>query len=106
MEAEIPVLPVVWERINDVYRDYVKGHNPADHFGIYDVVRERHVLVGQDLTRPLKRRRKMPRQIGDPPTFVLNDRYAIAARTVVRPLVPQAGHSPTPQLPTCQPLLV
>ena len=40
MEAEIPVLPVAWERINDVYRDYVKGHNPADYFGIYDVVRE------------------------------------------------------------------
>jgi hypothetical protein len=27
-------------RINDVYRGYVKGHNPADYFGIYDVVRE------------------------------------------------------------------
>jgi peptide/nickel transport system substrate-binding protein len=40
MESEIPVLPVAWERINDVYRDYVKGHNPADYFGIYDVVRE------------------------------------------------------------------
>ncbi len=36
----IPVLPVAWERFNDVYRDYVKGHNPADYFGIYDVVRE------------------------------------------------------------------
>lgn len=40
MEQEIPVLPVAWERINDVYRDYVKGHNPKDYFGIYDVVRE------------------------------------------------------------------
>ena len=40
MEEGIPVLPVAWERINDVYRDYVKGHNPADYFGIYDVVRE------------------------------------------------------------------
>ena len=40
MEREIPVLPVAWERINDVYRDYVKGHNPKDYFGIYDVVRE------------------------------------------------------------------
>jgi ABC-type transport system substrate-binding protein len=40
MEEQIPVLPVAWERINDVYRDYVKGHNPADYFGIYDVVRE------------------------------------------------------------------
>jgi hypothetical protein len=33
------VRPVAWERI-DVYRDYVKGHYPADYFGIYDVVRE------------------------------------------------------------------
>jgi peptide/nickel transport system substrate-binding protein len=40
MEEQIPVLPVAWERINDVYRDIVKGHNPADYFGIYDVVRE------------------------------------------------------------------
>jgi peptide/nickel transport system substrate-binding protein len=40
MEEQIPVLPVAWERINDVYRDFVKGHNPADYFGIYDVVRE------------------------------------------------------------------
>ena len=40
MEQEIPVLPIAWERINDVYRDYVKGHNPANYFGIYDVVRE------------------------------------------------------------------
>ena len=40
MEQEIPVLPVAWERINDVYYPYVKGHNPKDYFGIYDVVRE------------------------------------------------------------------
>src|SRR5579864_1317991 len=40
MEESPPVLPVAWERINDVYYDYVKGHNPANYFGIYDVVRE------------------------------------------------------------------
>jgi ABC-type transport system substrate-binding protein len=40
MEQEIPVLPVAWEQINDVYAKYVKGHNPKDYFGIYDVVRE------------------------------------------------------------------
>ena len=39
MEQDPPVLPVAWERINDVWWDYVKGHNPADYFGIYDVVR-------------------------------------------------------------------
>jgi peptide/nickel transport system substrate-binding protein len=40
MEQEIPVLPVAWEQINDVYQSFVKGHNPKDYFGIYDVVRE------------------------------------------------------------------
>jgi len=40
MEDSPPVLPVAWERINDVYYDYVKGHNPANYFGIYDCVRE------------------------------------------------------------------
>ena len=28
-----------WEKINDVWYNYVKGHNPKDYFGIYDVVR-------------------------------------------------------------------
>jgi peptide/nickel transport system substrate-binding protein len=40
MEEDPPVLPVAWEKINDVWYDYVKGHNPYDYFGIYDVVRE------------------------------------------------------------------
>ena len=39
MEQDPPVLPVAWERINDVYFNYVKGHNPKDYFGVYDVVR-------------------------------------------------------------------
>jgi ABC-type oligopeptide transport system substrate-binding subunit len=39
MEQDPPVLPVAWERINDIYYNYVKGHNPKDYFGIYDVVR-------------------------------------------------------------------
>ncbi len=39
MEQDPPVLPVAWENINDIYYDYVKGHNPRDYFGIYDVVR-------------------------------------------------------------------
>jgi len=39
MEADPPVLPICWEQINDVWYDYVKGHNPYDYFGIYDVVR-------------------------------------------------------------------
>jgi ABC-type oligopeptide transport system substrate-binding subunit len=39
MEQNPPLLPVAWEKINDVWYNYVKGHNPYDYFGIYDVVR-------------------------------------------------------------------
>lgn len=39
MEANPPLLPVAWEKINDGWFDYVKGHRPNDYFGIYDVVR-------------------------------------------------------------------
>ena len=39
MEKDPPVFPVAWENINDIYYNYVKGHNPKDYFGIYDCVR-------------------------------------------------------------------
>ena len=39
MEQDPPVLPVAWEKINDVWYNYVKGHNPNEYFGIYDCVR-------------------------------------------------------------------
>src|SRR5205809_3356572 len=39
MEQDPPLVPVAWENINDVWYNYVKGHNPKDYFGIYDVVR-------------------------------------------------------------------
>ena len=39
MEQDPPLLPVSWEKINDVWYNYVKGHKPYDYFGIYDVVR-------------------------------------------------------------------
>jgi ABC-type transport system substrate-binding protein len=39
MEQDPPLLPVAWEKINDVWYNYVKGHNPYEYFGIYDVVR-------------------------------------------------------------------
>jgi peptide/nickel transport system substrate-binding protein len=39
MEQNPPLLPVAWEKINDVWYNYVKGHNPYEYFGIYDVVR-------------------------------------------------------------------
>jgi peptide/nickel transport system substrate-binding protein len=39
MEENPPLLPICWEQIIDGYWNYVKGHNPKDYFGIYDVVR-------------------------------------------------------------------
>src|SRR5215471_5576379 len=39
MEQDPPLLPVAWERINEVWYNYVKGLNPAAYFGIFDVVR-------------------------------------------------------------------
>ncbi|MBV8168389.1 MAG: ABC transporter substrate-binding protein, partial [Alphaproteobacteria bacterium] len=39
MENDPPVFPVSWEKINDAWYNYVKGHNPYEYFGIYDVVR-------------------------------------------------------------------
>ncbi|PON16912.1 hypothetical protein C2W62_15930 [Candidatus Entotheonella serta] len=39
MENDPPLLPVAWEKIYDGWFDYVKGHNPFNYFGIYDVVR-------------------------------------------------------------------
>jgi ABC-type transport system substrate-binding protein len=39
MEQDPPVVPVAWENILDAWYNYVKGHNPKDYFGIYDVVR-------------------------------------------------------------------
>jgi peptide/nickel transport system substrate-binding protein len=39
MEQDPPLLPIAWEYIFDVWFNYVKGHNPKDYFGIYDVVR-------------------------------------------------------------------
>ena len=39
MEMDPPLIPVAWENILDIWYNYVKGHNPKDYFGIYDVVR-------------------------------------------------------------------
>ena len=39
MEENPPLLPMSWEKINDGWYSYVKGHNPREYFGIYDVVR-------------------------------------------------------------------
>jgi ABC-type oligopeptide transport system substrate-binding subunit len=40
MEQDPPLLPVAWEKMNDSYHSYVKGHMPtSNYFGIYDVVR-------------------------------------------------------------------
>jgi peptide/nickel transport system substrate-binding protein len=39
MEEDPPLLPVSWERLYDGWYKYVKGHNPTNYFGVYDVVR-------------------------------------------------------------------
>jgi ABC-type transport system substrate-binding protein len=39
MEQDPPLLPVAWERFHDGWYNYVKGHNPHNYFGIYDVTR-------------------------------------------------------------------
>ena len=39
MEADPPVLPMTWEKLIDIWYNYVKGHNPHDYFGAYDVTR-------------------------------------------------------------------
>ena len=39
LEQDPPRLPIAWERINDIWYNYVKGHNPSAYFGIFDVVR-------------------------------------------------------------------
>jgi peptide/nickel transport system substrate-binding protein len=39
MEEDPPLLPVSWEKIYDGWYNYVKGVNPFNIFGIYDVVR-------------------------------------------------------------------
>ena len=40
MENDPPLLPVAWEKMNDAWYNYVKGHTAKpSYFGIYDVVR-------------------------------------------------------------------
>ena len=39
LEQDPPLLPVSWQKLNDGWYNYVKGHNPYHIFGIYDVVR-------------------------------------------------------------------
>jgi len=39
MEKDPPLLPISWEKIIDIWYNYVKGHNPYEYFGLYDVVR-------------------------------------------------------------------
>jgi len=38
-EQDPPVLPVAWEQLADIWYNYVKGHNPYNYFGAYDVTR-------------------------------------------------------------------
>ena len=40
MEQDPPLLPISWEKINEVWYNYVRGITAADYFGVYDVVRQ------------------------------------------------------------------
>jgi ABC-type transport system substrate-binding protein len=39
LEQDPALLPLAWLKCNDAWYTYVKGHNPANFFGTYDVVR-------------------------------------------------------------------
>jgi len=39
LEEDPPLLPVAWERIHELWYNHVKGRNPHESFGIYDMVR-------------------------------------------------------------------
>ena len=39
LEQDPPLIPNSWEKITDAWYNYVKGHNPYNYFGLYDVVR-------------------------------------------------------------------
>jgi peptide/nickel transport system substrate-binding protein len=39
LEQDPPLLPASWQKLNDGWYNYVKGHNPYHIFGVYDVVR-------------------------------------------------------------------
>jgi peptide/nickel transport system substrate-binding protein len=40
MERDPPLLPISWEKINEVWYNYVKGITASEYFGVYDVVRQ------------------------------------------------------------------
>ena len=56
MEQDPPLVPVAWEKINDVWYNYVKGHNPKRLFRHLRRGPVRHVLAGQGLIDSLSRR--------------------------------------------------
>jgi len=39
MESDPPLLPICWEKINDVWYNYVKGVQVQNYFGLYDIDR-------------------------------------------------------------------
>jgi ABC-type transport system substrate-binding protein len=39
MESDPPLLPITWEQLLDVWYTYMKGMEPHDFFGLYDVTR-------------------------------------------------------------------
>src|SRR6266566_3040778 len=66
MEQDPPVLPVAWEKMNDAYYNYVKGHNPYNYFGMFDVVRFDTFWLGASAAAPPH----MGKEQGQPARFV------------------------------------
>ena len=62
MEQDPPLLPISWEQINEIWYNYVKGHNPYEYFGIYDVVA--WIRSGSTRREPRRIRRRHRRVAG------------------------------------------
>ena len=55
-EQDPPLLPVAWEKIDDVWYDYVKGLRPDDYFGAYDVCRQDTFWLDKHMIEPNRNR--------------------------------------------------
>jgi ABC-type transport system substrate-binding protein len=54
LEQDPPLLPVAWEKIYDGWYNYVRGHNPGNYFGIYDLVRWDTVWLDKEPVRGVR----------------------------------------------------
>jgi hypothetical protein len=77
-EQDPPLLPVSWEKTNDGWFTYVKGHNPYHYFGMYDVVRfdmfwldKQASLAQRESNSGLCRRQGITQKVQRPSDFVV-----------------------------------